>query len=235
MILGGRMKKILTLIICLFISTVVVEAKSITVKFHSCIDGDTAKFIYKNEIITTRFIAIDTPETKHPTKGTEPWGKEASDYTCSKLKKADKIVLEYDNSSDEIDKYNRHLAWIWLDDQLLQKELIKKGYAKVAYLYDDYEYTKELQALEKKAISKKIGIWTEEVKEIPTSQKSKNDNDSTNQYTELINSILYTKDGNLNYLVIIFTIVIIIIFCLISTSFRKKTIKTIKSELKKKL
>ena len=28
-----------------------------------------------------------------------------------------------------------------------QKDLIEKGYAKVAYLYDDYKYTKELEVL----------------------------------------------------------------------------------------
>lgn len=214
---------------------VVVEAKSITVKFNSCVDGDTAKFIYKKEIITARFLAIDTPETKHPTKGEEPWGKEASNYTCNKLQNANKIVLEYDDGSDKVDKYNRHLAWVWIDEQLLQKELVNIGYAKVAYLYGDYKYTKELQELEKKAIIQKKGIWSNEEKVISNSQKVKQDINDSNNYNNLINSILYTKDGKLNYLVIIFTILIIIILCFISTNFRKKTLKIIKSELKKKL
>lgn len=229
------MKKILTFIICLFVSTLVVDAKKITVKFDSCVDGDTAKFLYKNKIITTRFLAIDTPETKHPTKPVEAWGKEASDYTCNKIKNANKIVLEYDDNSDEVDKYNRHLAWVWVDNKLLQKELISKGYAKVAYLYGNYKYTKELQEIEKTAIDKKLGIWSDDNKVVSSSKEEKKEIDNINNYDNLINSILYTKDGKLNYLVIIFVILIIIILCIISTSFRQKTIKTLKKEIKKKL
>lgn len=229
------MKKILTFIICLFVSTLVVDAKKITVKFDSCVDGDTAKFLYKNEIITTRFLAVDTPETKHPTKPVEAWGKEASDYTCNKIKNANKIVLEYDDNSDEVDKYNRHLAWVWVDNKLLQKELISKGYAKVAYLYGNYKYTKELQEIEKTAIDKKLGIWSDDNKVVSSSKEEKKEIDNINNYDNLINSILYTKDGKLNYLVIIFVILIIIILCIISTSFRQKTIKTLKKEIKKKL
>lgn len=229
------MKKILTFIICLFVSTLVVDAKKITVKFDSCVDGDTAKFLYKNEIITTRFLAIDTPETKHPTKPVEAWGKEASDYTCNKIKNANKIVLEYDDNSDEVDKYNRHLAWVWVDNKLLQKELISKGYAKVAYLYGNYKYTKELQEIEKEAIDKNIGIWKDDNKVVSSSEEEKKEIENINNYDNLINSILYTKDGKPNYLVIIFVILIIIILCIISTSFRQKTIKTLKKEIKKKL
>lgn len=235
MILGDRMKKILTFIICLFITTIRVDAKSISVKFSNCVDGDTAKFNYKKEIITTRFLAIDTPETKHPNKPVEAWGKEASNYTCNKLKNADKIVLEYDDASDKVDKYDRHLAWIWVDNKLLQKELVEMGYAKVTYLYGNYKYTKELQDLEKKAITQKKGIWSDEKKVISNSQETNKEIDNTNYYNNLINSLLYTKDGKLNYLVIILTILIIIILCLINTNFRQKIIKTIKKELKKKL
>ena len=65
------------------------------VLFDSCVDGDTAKFIIDCEVQTVRFLAIDTPETVHPTKGKEPYGKEASDFTCNSLKKAKKIAQKY--------------------------------------------------------------------------------------------------------------------------------------------
>ena len=66
--------------------------EKITVTLSKCVDGDTAKFQLNDEIITARFLAIDTPETKHPTKGEEPWGKEASNFTCNSLKKAMMVV-----------------------------------------------------------------------------------------------------------------------------------------------
>ncbi len=132
------------------------------VKFSKCVDGDTAKFIVNNQEKTVRFLAIDTPETEHPEKGNEPFGKEASNYTCDSLTKAKKIMLEYDANSEKEDKYGRILAFVFVDDELLESKLISLGYAKVAYLYGDYNYVDELKEQEQIAQSKKIGIWSEE-------------------------------------------------------------------------
>lgn len=157
------MKKISLLFILsffLFISNVQANEK-IPVTFSKCVDGDTAKFKLDKEIITARFLAIDTPETKHPTKGEEPWGKEASNFTCNSLKTAKKIEIEYDSNSDKTDKYDRHLVWIFVDGELLQDNIIKKGYAEVAYLYGDYKYTPILQDHEEIAKKEKLGIWGE--------------------------------------------------------------------------
>lgn len=221
------MKKILFFVISLFLFINNVAASKLTVQFNKCVDGDTATFTYKEEEIKTRFLAVDTPETKHPTKGVEPWGKEASDYTCNRLKNATKIVLEYDDNSEKKDKYERHLVWVWVDGKLLQKELINNGLAKVAYLYDDYKYTKDLQNSEKIAQNEKIGIWSDEVKVVQKEEKS-------NTNIDIINALLY-KDGKMNYPVIIIAIIIIIIICLISTKIRKKVVTKVKRELKKEI
>lgn len=146
------------LILCI---TPVFANETVEVKFSKCVDGDTAKFILNKKEITARFLAVDTPETKHPTKGVEPFGKEASNYTCDKLTNAKKIVLEYDDGSDKKDKYDRHLVWVYYDDNFLQEELISNGLAKVAYLYGDYKYTKDLQDAEVVAKSDKKGIWSD--------------------------------------------------------------------------
>ena len=49
---------------------------------------------------------------------------------------------------------------MFVDDELLQEQLIQKGYAKVAYLYGDYKYTSRLQEAEKKAKAERLGIWS---------------------------------------------------------------------------
>lgn len=46
-------------------------------------------------------LAIDTPESVHPTKGVEYYGEEASNYTCNLVTNAKKIELEYDKNSDK--------------------------------------------------------------------------------------------------------------------------------------
>lgn len=138
------------------------QTEKVEVTLNTTVDGDTAKFNLNNEIVTVRFLAVDTPETKHPDKGVEPYGPEASNFTKEKLTNAKKIVLEYDNNSTKTDKYNRHLAWIWVDDELLQELLIESGLAKVEYVYGDYKYLEQLQEKETIAKQNKIGLWQQE-------------------------------------------------------------------------
>ena len=139
------------------------ETEKVEVKFINSVDGDTAEFELNGETIKVRFLAVDTPESVHPTKEVQAYGVEASNFTKEKLQNAKKIELEFDNNSDKTDKYNRYLAWIWVDGELLQDLLIKEGLAKVAYLYADYKYTEVLQESENTAKESKIRIWKDEV------------------------------------------------------------------------
>lgn len=221
------MKKIVFIFLCLFIN-INVFAEEIEVKLSKCVDGDTAKFIYKDEVITARFLAIDTPESVHPTIGEEPYGKEASNYTCSTLEKAEEIILEFDSNSDKTDKYDRYLVWVFVDGKLLQKQLISKGYAEVAYLYDDYKYTDELENAQEKAKDKKVGIWSDEVVKETKKEEIIEGNESS------INNVYDEKYSNVVFIAVIIALIIIFIF---SEKGRKNIIKyckkTIKKELKK--
>lgn len=148
------------------------ERKEVT--FEEAVDGDTAKFIMDGKKITVRFLAIDTPESVHPNKEVEPYGKEASDFTKERLSNATNIILEFDQKSDKQDKYGRYLAWIWVDGQLLQEELIKEGLAKTEYIYGEYKYLEQIQEEENNAKSKKIGIWKDEIQENLEDEKDQN-------------------------------------------------------------
>lgn len=161
-ILGGKMKKLMLIGLLFFGLMFNVQAQEkLDVSFVSCVDGDTANFILNGKEIKVRFLAVDTPETSHPTKGEEPYGKEAKKYTCNSLTKAKNIQLEFDDGSEKKDKYGRYLAWIWVDDYLLQDNLIKEGLAEVAYLYGDYKYTGLLQDHEAIAKLNKVGKWSD--------------------------------------------------------------------------
>lgn len=157
------MKKLVLIIIISIIFPVITFAnEKEKVSLVKCVDGDTAIFLINNIETRVRFLAIDTPESVHPTKEVEKYGKNASEYTCKTLTKSKKIELEYDKGSTKTDKYNRTLAWIWVDDKLLQKELINIGYAKVKYIYGKYIYTNELYEAEKIAKEKKLGLWQDQ-------------------------------------------------------------------------
>ena len=159
------------------------------VKFSKCVDGDTAKFERNNKVFTLRFLAVNTPETKSPKKGVEFYGKEASNYTCNRLEKAKNIEIEYDNKSDRNDRYGRNLGLVFLDDKLLQKDLVENGYAKVEYLYGKYKYVEELKELETKAKKAKKGLWQKESSSSTTSKKTKNKNILEN-ITDTLQSIV---------------------------------------------
>lgn len=185
------MKKVVMIFLffCLFITNV--YAERVLVKFEACVDGDTIKVMLDDKKTTVRFLAIDTPETKHPTKGEQPFGKEASNYTCDKVKNAKKLEIEYDEGSTKTDKYNRTLGWVFTDDTLLQKDLVSLGYAKVAYLYGNYKYTEDLKKEESIAKSKKLGVWSLE-EETTTKKIEKTTKKVTESETEdsIINELL---------------------------------------------
>ena len=153
-------KLIIFFIMILGFNTNIYAKERIEVKFSKCVDGDTANVLLDNEEIKLRFLAIDTPESVHPTIGEEEYGKEASEYTCKLLKSAKKIEIEYDSNSDKFDKYDRHLVWVFVDGNLLQEKIIENGLAEVAYLYEDYKYTSILEEKETIAKNRKIGIWS---------------------------------------------------------------------------
>ena len=227
------MKKIF-IIFLFFISVSIVNAKEIEVKFSDCVDGDTAKFIYKDEVITARFLAIDTPETVHPTKEEEKFGKDASKYTCKKIKEAKKITLEYDEYSDKLDKYNRHLVWVFVDDVLLQKKLVEKGLASVAYLYGDYKYTNILEEAEQKAEDNNLGIWSIEEE----TEETKNDSniEEKNKNTDKKNNINTTFEEYKHYIILLGALVLVYAFNLKSKNKIKTKLKRqIKKDLKKRL
>ena len=72
---------------------------------------------------------------------------------------------------------------------MLQDELIKNGYAEVAYLYDDYKYTDILKDHQSIAEEAKIGIWNDEAREKFVAEETIDNDDSKieNEKEETIN------------------------------------------------
>lgn len=123
------------------------------------IDGDTVKVTIGNQEETIRMLLIDTPESVHPTKPVQPFGKEASNYLKEMLPNGTKVELEYD--VEKRDKYGRLLAYIWLDGKMMNEVLVEKGFARVAYIYEpNTKYETRLKKAEETAKKEEIGIWS---------------------------------------------------------------------------
>lgn len=93
------------------------------------VDGDTINVLINGAEFRVRYILVDTPETKHPDKGVEPFGPEA-DQANRQLVEGKVVHLEKDVS--ETDRYGRLLRYVYVDGKMVNEELLCLGLAQVA-------------------------------------------------------------------------------------------------------
>lgn len=74
------------------------------------VDGDTIELDGGE---TVRLIGVDTPETVHPRKPVERFGKQATAFT-TRLAEGKRVRLERDRETAGRDRYGRTLAYVWL-------------------------------------------------------------------------------------------------------------------------
>ena len=128
------------------------------VTFDKAIDGDTAWFMIDGKSTKVRFLYIDTPES---TSYKEPYGLEASAFVTAQLHQAEKIELEINVDGEQYDRYDRLLAWVFVDDELLQEKIAEMGYCEKFYDYGyDYPYKGMIIAAHERAVQEKRGIYS---------------------------------------------------------------------------
>ena len=89
-------------------------------------------------------------ETVHPTRGEEPYGREASARN-RELVSGKTVRLEKDGS--ETDRYGRLLRYVWLDDNtMVNAVLVADGYAQVATYPPDVKYADRFIDLQREAL-----------------------------------------------------------------------------------
>jgi micrococcal nuclease len=114
------------------------------------IDGDTV-IIGTGQYV--RYIGIDTPET-HPEL--EAYGMEAWQAN-RKLVEGKKVRLEKDVS--ETDKYGRLLRYVYVDETLVNAELVRLGLAEAKAYPPDTKYQQLLEQTEEAARQAGRGMW----------------------------------------------------------------------------
>ena len=133
------------------------------------IDGDT--IIVQQEVagsdsssspryqrMRVRLLGIDTPETVKPNHPVEPFGKQATAFTKSFLAKG-QVHLRLDKR--RIDRYDRLLAYVYVDEVLLNEELVRAGLARVSiYPGDSPAMSRLFRNAEIEAKSAARGIWS---------------------------------------------------------------------------
>ena len=102
------------------------------------VDGDTIKIQYQGRRVSVRLIGVDTPETVHPTKPVEAFGKEASNFTKNLLL-GEHVYLRSDTGTNETDKYGRLLSYVYRapDGLFVNLEIVRQGYG---HAYTQYPF-----------------------------------------------------------------------------------------------
>lgn len=123
------------------------------------VDGDTFAFTANGKEYKLRLLMVDTPESVKKGVAVQPYGKEASNYTKQELSKGN-VSLVFDKGEPK-DRYDRFLAYVYVDDQLLQDKLLSEGLAIVRYVNSGGDsYLDELLAAQRKAQEQKLGVWS---------------------------------------------------------------------------
>lgn len=139
-------------------------SKMVKATVDRVVDGDTVIVniesppIVLNSQERVRLIGVDTPETVHPTKQVELFGKEASTFAKRTLEDQT-IFLAFD--WDLRDKYGRVLAYIYLNNGLCYNALlIQNGYG-FAYLNYPFQFMDEFSSYQKEAQRFSKGLWAD--------------------------------------------------------------------------
>ena len=117
------------------------------------VDGDT---IIVQGVGRVRLIGVDTPETVHPRRPVECFGKEASAFT-KRLLEGRRARLEYDR--ERTDRYGRTLAYVYLPNgTFANAEIVRQGYGH-AYTRFPFRYLDEFRQHEREARRRERGLW----------------------------------------------------------------------------
>ncbi len=122
------------------------------------VDGDT---LYVTDLPQrVRLIGVDTPETRHPKKGVECYGREASRHLSELVPPGTRVRLEFD--VDRHDRYGRPLAYVWRADDGLHVNLamVRDGYAQAYTVPPNVRHSDQFVAAQREAREAGRGLWS---------------------------------------------------------------------------
>jgi micrococcal nuclease len=122
------------------------------------LDGDTIRVARGDDTDTVRLLGINTPETHHPRKPVECFGPEAAAYTDAQLRGR---AVELEADIEERDRYDRRLAYVIVDGERFNDELVRRGYARLLVIEPNHAHARTMLQEELDAKRAGRGLWGE--------------------------------------------------------------------------
>lgn len=110
-------------------------------------DGDSFSLIKGGRELEIRLYGIDAPER------TQPFYRKAATFTRKMLQRGKITFSEVDR-----DRYGRTVAWVYVNSDCLNEELVRHG---LAWHYKHHSNDLKLARLEDSARTAKAGLWCE--------------------------------------------------------------------------
>jgi micrococcal nuclease len=134
--------------------SLVSAAPETTATVTAIVDGDTIDVDYDGSSHRVRLLNVDAVEAE------ECLGQEATDHLAQILPAGSDVVLRFDK--EKLDRYDRELAGVFLNDSLINAEIARAGYG-VAVVFEPNElfYDDVLEA-EEDAEAAGLGVFSAE-------------------------------------------------------------------------
>lgn len=120
------------------------------------VDGDTIVVRLPDRLEKVRYIGVDTPELHHPSKGEQPGGREAAEVNRV-LVSGRRVRLELDVQPR--DRHGRLLAYVWVDETMVNAELVRRGFAQVMTVPPNVRHQALFLKLQREARESARGLW----------------------------------------------------------------------------
>ena len=125
------------------------------------VDGDTVRLNLAGRIESVRLIGIDTPETKHPTRGIECFGPEATSFLTALLPPGTALRVERDAQARDAD--GRLLLYLFLahvdGERFVNLEMVVRGLARPLGIEPNVRYERNFVDAAFDAQRNSRGLW----------------------------------------------------------------------------
>jgi len=125
--------------------------------------------------VRLRLLGIDCPEVDRPGHSAESFGAEATQFTRAFVSSGT-AQLRLDRR--RLDRFKRHLAYLFVDDRMLNLELVRAGLARVtSYPGDSPSIARQLRRAESEARADARRLWSD----LPSGNNSNPKNEKPNR------------------------------------------------------